>query len=336
MTMPRKIPVDGEIDSVARALEIAVEFSGQEIWNWPSDKEMPVYEPPFGIWYRGQCSMHSLIPSVFREYGKKRDKRLINETNLFLHFVLRSPKYRKDHPTPFEWLCLMQHYGAPTRLLDWSESVLVALYFAVSGNTSKDGELYVLNAAYLNAFSDVPRPARRPSIHTPDNYNVVLRASMARSLDVHAALQAADEQGSNYYDHASVDMKALLAFVKDDSRLQKFDTCNEPSFNEFIERMKRPVAVFPYRTNERLLTQQGMFTLHGGKRYQQSRVTSRHLLPFGFEDFPRTPFLRRYQIPHSSKFRIMTELNAAGINKGSLFPELDQQSEHMTAIWLQK
>ena len=38
------------------------------------------------------------------------------------------------------WLCVMQHYRAPTRLLDWSENLLVALYFAVSADLDQDGE----------------------------------------------------------------------------------------------------------------------------------------------------------------------------------------------------
>jgi len=45
----------------------------------------------------------------------------------------------------------MQHYRMPTRLLDWSENALVALYFAVSSDAAEDGELWALLPWELNA-----------------------------------------------------------------------------------------------------------------------------------------------------------------------------------------
>ena len=53
----------------------------------------------------------------------------------------------------FDWLFLMQHYGFPTRLLDWSENPLVALYFVVNEKPKIDGALWMLLPLKLNLFS---------------------------------------------------------------------------------------------------------------------------------------------------------------------------------------
>ena len=45
------------------------------------------------------------------------------------------------------WLSLMQHYGAPTRLTDWSVSPFVACYFAYErASLEQDAALWMLNA----------------------------------------------------------------------------------------------------------------------------------------------------------------------------------------------
>ena len=51
-----------------------------------------------------------------------------------------------------EWLLLMQHYRMPTRLLDWTESPLVALYFVVGerSHLGEDGALWALDPLALN------------------------------------------------------------------------------------------------------------------------------------------------------------------------------------------
>lgn len=41
-----------------------------------------------------------------------------------------------------EFLFLAQHYGLPTRLLDWTYNPLIALYFACCSNFDKDGIVY--------------------------------------------------------------------------------------------------------------------------------------------------------------------------------------------------
>jgi hypothetical protein len=57
------------------------------------------------------------------------------EVAIVREFMRRAHHYLPDVPGNdnwFEWLALMQHHGAPTRLLDWTYSPPIAVHFALS------------------------------------------------------------------------------------------------------------------------------------------------------------------------------------------------------------
>jgi hypothetical protein len=106
-------------------------------------------------WWRGHAKAKwRLEAQVHRRDPEHPERPLYDEAALIGHFVSRAPS-RSHTPCPdaedyFGWLFLAQHYGLPTRLLDWSENPLVATYFAVAEHPGDDGCVWALSPTRLN------------------------------------------------------------------------------------------------------------------------------------------------------------------------------------------
>jgi len=68
-------------------------------------------------------------------------------------FRLRYRNFGAPQLSYFERLSMMQHFGLPTRLLDWTENALCALYFATTRRHNEDGVVYVLDPWGLNLIT---------------------------------------------------------------------------------------------------------------------------------------------------------------------------------------
>jgi hypothetical protein len=97
-----------------------------------------------GWLYRGQRGADwSLQTSLERcdRQGIPAARRVSVELELSREFRRAYHQYALHVPRPesvLEWSSVMQHHGAPTRLLDFTYSIYVAAYFALE---SPDGEI---------------------------------------------------------------------------------------------------------------------------------------------------------------------------------------------------
>jgi hypothetical protein len=117
--------------------------------------------------FRGQPEVFSnLQPTLARSVqGGAYDAATLLERRLLKSFrthYLDLDALPSDMPTgkdvseksEVEVLSLMQHYEVPSRLLDWSESVWVAAYFACASSPDKDAELWFVDETIMDLTPD--------------------------------------------------------------------------------------------------------------------------------------------------------------------------------------
>ena len=99
------------------------------------------------FWFRGQgCESYGLTPSLWRKLNHSAapdalepKNVLAMETRLLTRFRQRSLPYWPDGYPQSDWehLFAMQHYGIPTRLLDWTTNLLMAVFFALQHDPAR-------------------------------------------------------------------------------------------------------------------------------------------------------------------------------------------------------
>ncbi|WP_207461385.1 FRG domain-containing protein [Azospirillum sp. SYSU D00513] len=136
------------------------EIDGDRINNIPDylvwvknkvNRRFGIQKSTISPWFRGEANAAwKLKPSLYRcEVSYEFEREILRDFKLYAAEFL-DHRERSD----IDWLFLAQHYGIPTRLIDWSENPLVALFFAVNDcNTDVDGKIVSINPWELNKSS---------------------------------------------------------------------------------------------------------------------------------------------------------------------------------------
>lgn len=133
--------------SVSEVMQIVAD--ARKDWRIPEDAE---------LWFRGEDQKHkatTLQPKLYRHMPNSVRLASISllrqEQTFYDEFARRGLELYGREADRWDWYFLMQHYSAPTRLLDWTDGAMMALHFATNGDlsSSQGGYLYILDPFWL-------------------------------------------------------------------------------------------------------------------------------------------------------------------------------------------
>ena len=214
--------------------------------NWPRNSN-----GSGTVWYRGVMGGYPLVPRALRDDWAGRRE---SAESLFNDFCYHCPPSTYDHrpESKFADYVAAQHYGLPTRLLDWTEDLLGALYFAVCPNDEVNTpkccvpQIWVFDPTELNArigVEDVLLEGRSfTETWHPDEF----------SSHLDGWRESRDDQPDSCV--------AIIDSTK--------EPCETPGADAPDDQKKKivpdePIALYAYPTNVRMKAQSGCFTVHG-------------------------------------------------------------------------
>src|SRR5271169_7256838 len=124
-----------------------------------------IVQPPYSNWaFRGERDerwpLYSSLSRYLQNFGVARQAWPQQEERILRIFKRKAHQFLDKPPDwddDFQWLALMQHHGAPTRLIDFTWSPYVAAFFALE-RTLHDGVVWAMNPGAIDSSrADKPR-----------------------------------------------------------------------------------------------------------------------------------------------------------------------------------
>lgn len=276
----------------------------------PKDIEGEEFHP---LWFRGEGSINfktPLVPNSYRTLaGTFQDK--INdlfisnnikqiENNIQAEFNRRAHTYlstKNIENTQWNRYFLMQHYKIKTRLLDWTENAMVALFFAINDKLflEEDSIVWILNPLKLNDMT----------------IREIIR------LDKLCMIIPPGIDSDGPHELISEDEKIRINELT--RRYIQMDFLKDSEGNLIIY---YPLAIHPIYLDERMAAQKTCFTIFGNK-------INGLILNNSNSNFLSSVIIKGGTI----KTKILKELRILGIDYETIYPGLDGLGLSINSIY---
>lgn len=249
--------------------------------------------------FRGQACTEWLIRSSFIRESKKfiTSSRVLSENSLMnledkmiKLFQSQSHLYTQnainiDKNNKLYFLSILQHFGAPTRLLDWTWSPYIAAAFCTCDNFDKDGAIYVINFEYF----------RNQNLRLIDEYK--------------------NETGKKLETRTN-QSNIVLEFGKHYADLKERSGKDEPNIEKKIL-----VAYEPEKKNIRLARQQGLFLVSSKINASMDDVIGGYGISDGSVDGNIVAI--KIIVKKEIKVEFLKQLQLMNITNEILFPDME-------------
>lgn len=202
------------------------------------------------LWYRGVCSNeYDLLPSVFRN-GDLSLSIYANQAQIMKNAYFHSPDAVDVWNMPIEQrTALLQHYGVPTNLLDFSLNPLVSLHFSITPDKISDREK--VNSGEF-----------QPVIYVFDP--IAYNRAVMRMLEGKPALPVQDTISAVTFDINRNEEEHSRYFINDMSYDYIYEHNNRHK-DVYVPNIRKdffPAPIIIQQSNPRMVTQSGTFVAY--------------------------------------------------------------------------